>query len=317
MEEISASPALAHWLTCSSSYDSESARDKLNLGDWSKPIDASGFGCVAYHMHETGAKLYVPDPDTSCVIDVPGQVCEDWGHDWLGWSDRIGGRVTRIDLARDIGPTEAARKRMLQMRRAWFGKKVDTQIRTFQEHRSYGPNDGFTWYFGGNNSPLRLRVYDRRGPLRLEFQWRPSDREGILAGILRRDLNAAWRMLASRIIWSFSWYRRLIEGPISEFHVEKPETDWERAAAELKAQYGVTSWALCLLGIDPYQLQTAPNEDTNRHCLAKLLTWANQAGDQGTILRTAIDPLIQTRKARHGKRGPGQKTGYTPCQMGV
>lgn len=304
---VAASPAKSHWLTCSTPLDGETARTRLDLGDWSLPIKANAFGgtCTQYRMHETGAKLYEDGTEPFSILDVPGDVCDTWGDDWLQWSTRIHGKVTRIDLARDIGPTELARKRMMQMRRAWFGKRVETKIRTFEENRSYSPGSGFTWYFGGTTSPLRLRVYDRRGPLRLEFQWRPNDRDAILADIIAADINAAWRMLANKIRFEFSWFKKLLNGPVTAFHVEKPETDWLRTANELKAQYGRTLWALRLLGIEAKDLELPADDDTDRNALAKFLKWSSQAGEQGKALKNAITPLTAARATRHGKRGKG------------
>lgn len=298
-----ATPAEPHWLTCATGLKAETVMEMLGEGGWSKPIKANAFFCDGYRIHETGAKLYHSDSEHRSVIDIPGNVCEDgWANDWLMWSSQVNGRVTRIDLHKMIGPPELARHRMIELRRAWKRGKVDTAIKRFEFQ---GNDEGWTWYFGGRTSPLRLRTYDRRGPLRLEFQWRPTDRDGLLAQVLLKDIEAAWRMLASKIVFELPWYKALLQGPVANFAVEARESDWQRAAQELKTQYGVTLWMLDLLGIDVQQLQIAATEDTNRKTLAKALLWSQQAGEDGRALREIITPLIEARRARRrGRASP-------------
>jgi hypothetical protein len=315
---IDATDAAAHWLTFSSRFCEEDAREIVGPG-WSRPMKASRFRLPESRMHETGARMYFDGTDSGCVIDVPGEVCETWASEWFSKASLLDGKVTRIDLARDVGPAELARTRMLGMRRAWFSKKVETQIKVFEEARSYAVGDGFTWYFGGSTSPLRLRVYDRRGPLRLEFQWRPSDEERILAQIVARDLGACWRLLASRIQFHMAWYKALLVGDVPVLPVTTTESQWLKAAAQVKAQYGVTLWMLELLGIDMRELQTAPTLETRRETVAKLLKWAHQAGPDGEAARILLEPLLEgpgSGGSRH--RGTPRGTRFSknqpPCQ---
>lgn len=285
------SPVAPHWLTFTVRGNPETLRQRLGGDAYSSAVPSTAFGCDGYWMHESGAKLHHHFRDNRVVLDAPGTTCETWADHWLQAASRNTGRITRLDLARDIGPAELARKRMLAMRSAWFRKTVDTKIRTFEETRSYNGADGFTWYFGARQSPLRLRVYDRRGPLRLEFQWRPDDRDQLLADILARDLNGCWASFTSKLIFSFKWYRDLMgsSSPLL-WQTKHQETEWEQAATQLREQWGFTLWALDQLSVDVRGLMRDP-ADLPRATRARLWRWAGNAGQRGKRLQDSLRQL--------------------------
>lgn len=286
--------AKMHWLTASFRTDPEAVVGN-DADGWTGPIAGGrrGFGTFRYE-HETGAALYfTPDRDgaRACVLDVPGESCEVKG-DWLPLVSMLGGKITRVDLAVDIGPAALSRARMVEMRRAWLRGQVDTKVRTFSEHRSYAPGDGFTWYFGGTTSDIRLRCYDRRGPLRLEFQWRPEDQYHLLADVIGRDLDACWRLLASKIVFPCEWYGQLLRGEVAAFSTPAQPTDFERAAQALRDQWGEALWAFNLLGMSPESFLREPVGRLRSSTKSKFKQWAFQAGaDRGRALLRSIESL--------------------------
>ena len=235
--------------------------------------------------HEAGAALYFRPGQCGCVLSVPGETW-DVVDDWLTLVAMHGGRVTRLDVARDLGPAEDARGRMVAMRREWKRGRVGTEIRTFEEARS---EEGWTWYFGGRTAEVRLRVYDRRGPLRLEFQWRPNDKDALLAHAAT-DPDAIWRMLAKRIEFPLSWYRDLLRGDAAMFEVQPAPTDYERAALALREQWVEALWAFVQLGMTAESFAAGPECGRLRSATkSKFKRWAFQAGDKGKRLLEALE----------------------------
>jgi len=267
--------ARLHWLT----FTTGNRGALLSLDGWLDSRPSKAFFREVVQEHDTKAtRHYDHDLVSRDVVNVGGEVCDGFGKLWSRQAVDCGGKLTRVDVAVDVELADV-RSEMLKMRRLFRAGKVDTKIRTFSEHRSYAAGCGFTWYFGGENSPLRLRVYDRRGPMRLEFQWRPDDEDNLLAQVVLGDLASAWRGMASRIVFPLTWYAGLLDGSRMEFAQSVGELlDFERAAQVLKDQYGLTIWALTRLGFSPADISSAP---TNRNHRRKVLQWLKQAENQG------------------------------------
>lgn len=276
-ELFGVSRARVHWLRCSfrERLDDLEAWDAEN---WSHlGVTRNPFDLKIAREHVTGARLFSADNRDYEVLDVPGAVCER--VDDRFWLDEVAipfkGAITRLDLAVDVH-VDAPRKEMLKMRHAFRAGDCETKIQELEEHRSYGDGKGFTWYFGGRSSELRLRVYDRRGPLRLEFQWTPCDRDQLLAEAVARDLDACWRMFASKIVFPLEWYRQLLNGDVLHVEPDGRAVEWEGAAQALRDQWGATIHALRLLGVSIESLEL-PVKNVSRHVRSKFRRWATQA----------------------------------------
>ena len=178
------------------------------------------------------------------------------------------------------------RRQMVELRRAWKRGQVDTQVQKFEEQRS---EEGWTWYFGGRAADVRLRCYDRRGPLRLEFQWRPDDKTRLLAAVVAHDVDTVWRMLAAKLPFPLAWYESLLKGETAAFVTPAEPSDLERAAQALRDQWGETLWAFSLLGMPPESFVSAPVDRLRSATKSKFKRWAFQAGpDRGAKLLEAI-----------------------------
>ena len=286
-EHSSPLSAKLHWITASFKGTAEEVISQ-DLDAWTGPLNRGlrFFGTHSWE-HEGGGVLYFRPGESGCILNVPGEAL-DLGGDWVSLIAMLGGKITRVDVAVDLGPCDQARERMLQMHSEWMGERVETEIRTFSEQRSYGAGEGFTWYFGGKAAALRLRVYDRRGPLRLEFQWRPDDRNRLVSSMLGEPARL-WRMMAERIVFRLPWYEKLLRGESAEFDMPKPETDYERAALALKDQWGEALWAFMLLGMTADSFVAPPFDRLRSSTKSKFKRWAFQAGEKGKRLLAALE----------------------------
>jgi hypothetical protein len=281
-----------HWLTFSLPAQ---RLDKLPSG-WSAPERRGGFGRRYARLHESGAQVFFDD-DEFAVVNVNGETCEHWSREWLEAAAKVGGKMTRVDVACDVEPPDLARRRMLDMRRAFMSGRCETLVERFEEHRSYGEGDGFTWYFGGRQSAVQLRAYDRRGPLRLEFQWRPDDSSKLLSQVLlSSSVPALWRMLGQKLIFPFAWYVELLRGEaLTIDRVAPAVASWQKAAMAMHEQHGVTLWALRMLGVPARELERPPGEKIHHDVAAKLRNWAREKGGaEGAALLAAVKHLTRT-----------------------
>ena len=264
-----------------------------------------GFGNPLKVTHESGARVFFgapPERPQPVVVDASGEVCETWADQLIGWSHVLGGAITRVDLAVDLKPDELARRRMLEMKRAWVREKVDTLMRvdSLEEHKN---KDGLTFYFGGRTAELRLRTYDQRGPLRLEFQWRPEKEVGRFVPKMITSgggVTPVWRALASRVRFPMRWYQELLEGDVAAVSpaVQPGETELAKFIDQLMVQYGPSLWALQQIGFDLGNLAVAP-EKPKGEVVAKFMRWAEEApsvGYDGEKLKAEVRWLVSKSK---------------------
>ena len=254
------------------------------------------------YLHESGARVYAGSPraDQPIVIDVPGETCEGWAPGWLEWLEDLGGYVTRVDVAGDLEPPELARLRLLQLRREFNGGRVDTRMRreSMTWVQGKGEGEGCTLYLGGKTAEHRVRCYDRRGPLRIEHQWRPSSREmgeALPAMLLKHGSGPLWRSLGQRLKFKqLRWYMELLDGDCVELmFASRASSSLPDAVAQFRKQMGISLQAMLLCGVDLNDLMrdlaTEPL-DGNQH--AKLWDWslsADSMGLDGQPLRDALD----------------------------
>lgn len=296
-----------HWLTAAvDNLPAEAVLEALG-GSHGDGESLWAYGQPKRCVHESGASVHFGSAreDQPVVLNVPGEVCEGWWDEALGWVDSIGGRITRCDLAADVGPDDAARGRLVEMVDVWKRGKVETRMDVKSHHllQSDRPGDGWTAYFGGKTADLKMRVYDRRGPLRLEFQWRPARQMSVhVAEMLRkRGVPSCWRALAENVVWPMPWYKELVAGETVELRRDlESETTFLRAVAEMRRQAGSNLWALQLLGISLDDLAVDPGENMRGDQGAKFLKFAREAEElryaDGSKLREAVK--CRLRRAR-------------------
>lgn len=301
---------MAQQITCGTHWLTFTAGDRVDRvlalvgGGFSELERRGGFGHPARYVHESGASVYVGSPreEQPVVVNVPGETCEAWAGHFRGVAEEVGGTVTRIDLAVDVDPAYRARRRLVEMRRAWLRGKVQTAMDS-RSHEWMQNEEGATAYFGGRQSEARLRCYDRRGPLRLEWQWRPQKELGRHVPQMVRSWGepAMWRSLSQRAVWPMAWYHELLDGETAEWgKVKDCETDLVEAVASLRKQFGTSFWAFLVMGMRLEDLAVEP-ESPRGEVVRKLLRFAKQGrgmGYDGERLESEIRCKLESRRVR-------------------
>lgn len=287
-----------HWLTEVTDAPFDQVIESIG-GNFSSSEKRGGFGHPSRIIHESGAQIYFGSrrEDQPICINVPGETCETWADHFLSLTPTLSGRVTRIDLAADLGPEKLARRRLVEMRRAWERRKVETRMAP-ESHRFFKSGDGWTAYFGGTSSRLQLRAYDKRGPLRLEFQFRPQGTAGLFVAdqVRQRGPAPMWRAMAREVVFPMPWYMRLMKGEVVELPSEKSgESDLARVADQLRLQWGTRLWLLSAIGMNLQDLATPP-ENPRPDLWAELWKLASQAEDLGYDSTGAKEELKRWRR---------------------
>lgn len=290
-----------HWLTEVTSAPLDEVLTAIG-GNVSRAEDRGGFGHPSRVVHESGAEVYFGSrrEDQPICINVPGETCETWANHFLTLIPPLRGRVTRVDVAADLGPPDLARRRIVEMHRSWKRGRVETRM-SHESHRmfkSMKQGDGWTAYFGATSSRLQLRAYDRRGPLRLEFQFRPQGTMGgfIAEDLLRNGPASMWRRMAREVVFPMPWYLRLMKGEVAELPAVEPEgSDFARMVDQLRLQFGTRLWLLQQLGMTIEDVATPP-ENPRADLWAELHRLAIQAEDLGYDSTTAKEELKRWRR---------------------
>lgn len=299
-----------HWLTFSTGVKLDDLL-KIMGGSFGDTERRGGFGNPFRITHESGAVIYhgAKSKDQPRVVNVPGEVCETWSADGLRWAKESCGWVTRLDVAADLGPDELARRRIREMHRAWVREKVQTKMAptSHEMHTDAAKDGGWTAVFGAKSASIRMRAYDRRGPLRMEWQWRPEREVGHVVPIIALNNGAApvWRSLASACVFPMEWYRQLLDGESVEWKsVESEQTTLLRALDQLRAQWGTTIWALEQIGIQLGELARDPVDQATGimrgEVGVKMLTWAKEAprlGYDGSKLEQEVRCRLKSKHA--------------------
>ena len=255
------------------------------------PVEQRGaYNQPSRFLHTSGAAVYFGSsvPGQPIVVDVPGEACEQLvAADLHTWASNLRGRVTRCDVAADLEPAGEARGRLLDMRDTFRRGLCDTRIPSkstrFYENDAPG-EEGCTLYVGSVQSECMLRAYDRRGPLRLEWQWKPAEpivRTCVPGALERYGAAGIWRKLGERCVWPLPWYKQLLAGDCAE--IEKAPTrpdDLAKMIAALREQFGAQFWALGCLGVGSDDLAVRPIKP-NAEQVRKWEAFCEQAPDLG------------------------------------
>ena len=287
-----------HWWTAATALPVEHVRDVM--GPLGEPERPGGFGQPFKRIHESGAAVYCGSdrPGQPLVINAPGEVCEGWSNELVTWTRSLGAWCTRVDLALDVEPPDLARRRLREMRRDFNAGRVNTTFRGKAEFHS--SEEGETLYLGGKSAELRIRIYDRRGPLRIEPQWRPSRRMGeqVPELLATKGATHVWRALAARAEFTAPWYQDLLHGELPKIETE-PRFDpaFLEGMQQLWKQFGLTFWAWNLLGVQLEDVQRVPKKLRGSQA-AKFRAWADAAtklGYDGDALKREISKLCDTK----------------------
>lgn len=293
-----------HWLTFTTPYSAGEVLTVLGGGHGdAEPTWA--YGQKARIVHESGAAVYFGSDrkDQPVAVTLTGDVCEGYWGEGLDWCEKLEGRVTRADLANDVGPDDQSRRRLIEMITAWRRSRVETKMRrsSLEVRRSDRPGEGWTAYFGGRTADLKLRAYDRRGPLRLEWQWGPSrDAAPEVAGWFKKHgLVTWWRRLATAAVWPMPWYKALLADDAERVPVEREdETRFNQAVAAVRDQLGASLWAMLTLGLKLEDLAVDPGKKLRGDVAAKFHRWSKEAdenGYDGAALREAITCRLKSK----------------------
>lgn len=267
-----------HWLTGSTPADPMAVQHVM--GHLGPPERPGGYGHPWKRVHESGAAVYCGSEVSGqpVVINAPGEVCETWAGDLANWFVDLDVRITRVDIAMDVQPPELARRRLTYMHRAWRRGEVNTRIRrdSCTLIRSEGEGEGWTLYLGRPQSELMVRAYDRRGPLRIETQWRPQGEvRGIVAEMLvKRGPAHMWRRCASRVSLKLDWYQQLLAGDVEDMpSAQRVDSILEDAKYQLWHQQGLTIWMLGIMGETLASLQRVPDTPLTGPQVRKFRSW--------------------------------------------
>lgn len=294
-----------HWLTFTTPKPAEEVCEVMGGGfsEW-QPLRA--YGQPGRVIHESGASVHYGSPreDQPTVVNLTGSVCEEWFDEGIAWAEKSQGKVTRVDLAADVGPDDQARRRLIEMVTAWKRGRVQTRMRIDSHHlvKSDRPGEGWTAYFGGQHSALMMRAYDMRGPLRIEQQWRPPGDAALYIPLLVKAQGVAtvWRSLAATAIWPMSWYQELLDGVTVELEKEQEtETMLLQMIEALRTQMGGNLWALEQLGYTLGDLARDPGKDLRGDVAAKYLRWSREApklGYDGSKLRREVQCRLKSKR---------------------
>jgi hypothetical protein len=183
-----------------------------------------GYGCSA---GVGGASVYWSSDRADVFVVLPGEVCEV-----LGVVDLVAlasladlEPSSRIDLAWDIAGLPVA-----QVAGSWHGGDVVTRAHrdSWQDHQNA---EGRTFYMGSRASGRMARVYDRRGPTRLEMEWK-GERAVLLWRRLLAVAEDGWSAEAMSELRAFVDFRDRSSGVRPDFCPLLPWWDEVTAGAD-------------------------------------------------------------------------------------
>jgi hypothetical protein len=303
-----------HWYTFSTEVRAvDDVLDSIagvSGGDFG-PVEHRGmFNQPMRFLHTTGTEVYFGSKreEQPIVVNVPGAACELVPSEELAlWAENVQGRVSRVDLAADLEPASHARRRLLEMRKIFRKGDCETRIPKTSTHflESDKPGDGCTLYVGSTKSDLLLRAYDRRGPLRIEWQWKPSDRrvrETVAATLRHYGVAALWRALGQSCVWPMRWYQDVLKGKCADIaNAATKPNDLARTMAAIMEQLGPTLAALQLAGVGLGELACMPTKP-NAEQLRKWEAWVAQAPELGYDPKGLEAEVSRWRRSRSNRR---------------
>lgn len=172
-----------------------------HLNSTPQRLEHGGYGYQA-SARVGGASVYWSVGREDVFVVLPGEVCEVLGVVGVVAvaTDLDLVPSSRLDLAWDLEGVAVA-----DFQTAWHGGDVVTRAHrdSWQELRNA---DGNTFYMGSRASGRFVRVYDRRGPTRLEMEWK-GERAVALWGRLLASQEQEWSQAALTELRAFVDFR--------------------------------------------------------------------------------------------------------------
>ena len=293
-----------HWQRWTSYKTLDEVCDTIG-GEFSETRQRGAFNQPFHVQHESGAKVFFGSPyDTQpIVLEVPGEACEKASQKFLdvGWN--LGARLTRYDVACDIEPAAEARKRLIQCYQTFKRGKVETGLSkdSVDLRKNDRPGEGWTCYFGSPSSAGFLRVYDKRGPLRMEFQRRVEKKQAseFAQMVVGEGPKKVWQMHGWGINFPMPWYQELLARDAPELPAtNKTRSTFEEILLNLEHAVGPSLFALQLLGFPLEKLARAPKNPSFEF----IQKWeqasraADEYGYDGAKLRRELKCLSKSRR---------------------
>lgn len=173
--------------------------------------ERGGYG-YASSAGVAGVSVYWSPGRGDVFVVVPGEVCEVLGVPALVAVASLLDLEpsSRLDLAWDIEGVGVA-----HFADAWHGGDVVTRAHrgSWQDHQNA---EGRTFYMGSRASGRMVRVYDRRGPTRLEMEWK-GERAVLLWSRLLAAAEDGWSLEAMTELRAFLDFRDRASGVRPDF----------------------------------------------------------------------------------------------------
>ncbi|MGE5525322.1 MAG: replication initiation factor domain-containing protein [Rhodospirillaceae bacterium] len=177
--------------------------------DWSKHFVESGsraryFNSLCFGPLEMRLYRLPRSGGNFCSLEIPGEAIEtigqeaivDYLHRLCEGPEKF--HVTRLDVAFDGAPFTPA-----DCHEAW--KRGDVRCEADRKSSKWLENaEGHTLYIGSRSSPRFVRIYDRRGPTRVELELKQAWADGLATGI-------AWMPFEEWRIRAFSYLRQYLD----------------------------------------------------------------------------------------------------------
>lgn len=292
-----------HWLRFSTHAALEAVVDAMP-GDW--PLKwfegRGGYNQPASVESSVGVRVFHGKPERVIVVECDGTTCEGRWQELVAGGLKIGGRVTRCDLAVDLYPEDLARQRLLAVHRQFRRNQALTRLApgSLIVPPKDSP-DGYTFYMGSRASELFFRLYDRRGPLRWEIEWKPQNKQMkamVLQMLQDNGAMSIWRSLMGVVQFpKLQWFQNLMAGDVAVMPGQTKEpSEADRRIKAAQWQCGSLLWWLNLQGSTDLVMQK-PYHPRGRELkmAADLARYLRSIGRDGDAIDEAIKCMSDVR----------------------
>lgn len=174
------------------------------------------------------------DSRPDVFVSIPGEACEELGIPGLA-ALSVAVELepsSRLDVAWDtdlLTPDTAATAFLAGEVVARIDRSVNPESGRMRGIEWRSNHEGDTVYLGARTSERYVRIYDRRGPTRVEMELKERRAVGLWRRLLALDDEAAWGMEALAELRHFLDFRAVVLGKRSGKAVgaaERPLLDW-------------------------------------------------------------------------------------------
>jgi len=227
--------------------------------------------------------------DDHVRVSLPGEVCERLGLvDLVALLTVLGGKPTRWDLAVDGAPFHPK-----AVYDAWQRGMVRSKLQRDDPNavRLMENGEGTTVYMGSEHSDRMLRIYNRRGPTRVEMQLR------------RAMAEAFWARLQASTAEDFGQLVMSLVAGFVDFAAPSGSDSNRSRWLRLPWWSAFMGTTTALVGL----VRRAPSTWRGlsghvRRNASALVTWLQGVHTLGGDMTGALDELLQQGRARQGAR---------------